>query len=94
MESGSEVVVWGASSKAVAFIAAIGLRPRVVDINPHKQGKWLPGVALEVLAPQVLTDLDPGLVIPMNPIYTDEITSDLVAMGLVPTVQPVDDLSR
>lgn len=94
IETGREVALWGASSKAVAFIAATGSSPHVVDINPHKQGKWLPGVAVEVLRPEALTDVDPALVIPMNPIYLDEITADLSSMGLAPTVQPVDDLSR
>jgi hypothetical protein len=89
-EDGGEVAIWGASSKAVAFIAALEIeQPIVVDINPHKQDKWLPGVAVEVLAPERLESLRPQLVIPMNPVYTREIDLDLRAMGLRPAVEPL-----
>jgi len=87
---GEEVVLWGASSKTVSFLSAVGLGDvTVVDINPHKQGQWLPGVAVEVLSPRVLADMAPGLVIPMNPIYTSEIRADLLSMGLEPDLEPI-----
>lgn len=88
VDRGRSVAVWGGGSKAVAFISSIGVpNLTVVDINPHKQGKWLPGVGVEVQSPQVLTGVDPELVIPMNPIYTAEITADLHTMGLDPQVR-------
>ena len=86
------VVVWGGGSKAVAFLAALGVAPdaiTVVDINPHKQGKFLPGTAIEVEPPRVLVDRNPQLVIPMNPIYEGEIRTELIAMGLSSTVKPL-----
>lgn len=61
----------------------------VVDINPHKQGMWLPGVGVEVTSPEVLADLQPALVIPMNPIYVEEIRADLRRLGLDPAIRPV-----
>lgn len=85
---GGSVAVWGGGSKAAAFLTSVGARDvRVVDINPHKQGKWLPGSAVEVLAPDVLAETRPDLVIPMNPIYVEEITRDLGDMGLAPRVE-------
>jgi SAM-dependent methyltransferase len=85
---GGSVAVWGGGSKAVTFLTSIGLRDvTVVDINPHKQGKWLPGVGVEVQPPAVLKELRPGLVVPMNPIYVAEITRDLEQMGLLPGVE-------
>lgn len=84
---GGRVAVWGASSKAVAFLMAIGaFDVSVVDINPHKQGRWLPTVGLQVREPPVLEQEPPTLVIPMNPIYEDEIRSDLHEMGVDPLV--------
>lgn len=87
LADGGSVAVWGGGSKAVAFISSIAIPDvTVVDINPHKQGKWLPGIGVEVRDPQVLAEQRPDLVIPMNPIYEDEITADLETMGLAPTV--------
>jgi SAM-dependent methyltransferase len=85
---GEQVAVWGGGSKAVAFLAAVGAISAitVVDVNPHKQGRFLPGSAAEVEPPGVLTDRKPSLVIPMNPIYEDEIRNDIAAMGLDPAV--------
>ena len=92
LEHDGHVAVWGGGSKAVAFLAAVGVAPgaiTVVDINPHKKGKFLPGTAIEVELPHVLVDRNPHLVIPMNPIYESEIRADLTAMGLSPTVKPL-----
>lgn len=87
VDAGREVVMWGASSKAVAFLSSIGLTDvTMVDINPHKQGKWLPGSAVQVVGPDDLAGTAPGLVIPMNPIYVEEIEADLRRLGLAPEV--------
>jgi SAM-dependent methyltransferase len=83
-----KVALWGGGSKAVAFLTTLGVWPdvAVVDINPHKQGKWLPGTRVMVDSPEVLADTGVDHVIIMNPIYEDEITSDLTAMGLAPQI--------
>lgn len=91
IDAGASVCLWGGGSKAVAFLASIGsdLDVAVVDINPYKQGKWLPGTAIPVGAPEDLLAAPPGLVIPMNPVYRDEIRSELRRMGLDPAVEAV-----
>ena len=57
---------------------------RVVDINPHKQGKHLAGTGQRIVAPAALADDPPDLVVVMNPIYRDEIAADLARQGLTP----------
>ncbi|MFZ0626709.1 MAG: methyltransferase domain-containing protein [Acidimicrobiia bacterium] len=90
IDRGLEVAVWGGGSKAVAFLTTIGIDGvSVVDINPHKQGKWLPTVAVEVQSPRILEEIRPDLVIPMNAIYVDEIRRDLQDLGLKPTIAPL-----
>ena len=87
---GKSVVLWGASSKAVGFLSAIGADHAVdaaVDINPFKQGKFLPGSGHPVIGPEALTDLKPELVIVMNPIYVPEIKEMLGELGLRPDVR-------
>lgn len=89
-DSRGGVAVWGGGSKAVAFMTSVSLsEATVVDINPHKQGKWLPTVGLQVHDPSVLEDIQPALVIPMNAIYQNEIEDQLAAMGLNPVVDPL-----
>lgn len=72
-------MVWGGASKGVIFSL---LRQRdgrpvdgIIDINPAKQGRYLPVTGLRVTAPDVATRLlEPGaLIYVMNPNYLDEI---------------------
>jgi hypothetical protein len=87
---GRSVALWGGGSKVVAFLATVQPGPvAVVDVNPHKQGKWLPGVGVEVESPESLVAKRPDLVIPMNAVYTDEIRADLHRMGLSPEIESV-----
>lgn len=91
---GGRVAVWGAGSKAVAFLTTTKLDGEisaVVDINPHKQGRFLPGTGHEVSAPARLVDVRPTHVIVMNPIYCDEIRSDLEALGVEAELLPVGE---
>lgn len=89
-DGGGHVAIWGGGSKAIAFVTTLEIDSvAVVDINPHKQGKWLPGTSIEVSSPDVLVELNPDLVIVMNPIYETEIRSSLDDMGLTPSVVSV-----
>lgn len=71
-------VVWGASSKGVIFAIfmqrAGALIDYVVDINPMKQGRYLPVTGLKVDAPMI-TDQFPSstTIFVMNSNYIDEI---------------------
>jgi hypothetical protein len=88
-EESRRVVLWGAGSKAVAFLSTLGAEVVVgygVDINPYRQGHYLPGSGLPIVAPDFLTDYRPDAVIIMNPIYRDEIARDLLRMGLSPEI--------
>lgn len=83
------VALWGSGSKAVSYLTTLGVSDEVasvVDINPHKHGKFMAGTAHEICSPESLVALRPGTVIVMNPIYVDEITADLHGLGLAPVV--------
>jgi hypothetical protein len=89
---GKRVALWGAGSKAVAFLAALGSDAPIeitVDINPHKAGTFLPGTGHEIMSPSSLTTAMPDVVIVMNPIYLAEIRRDLGILGLDPEVLTV-----
>jgi SAM-dependent methyltransferase len=82
---GKKVVVWIALSKAVAFLTTLGVGNAVeyvVDINPFRQNKFMPGTGQPIVAPQFLSEYKPDVVILMNPIYRKEVQADLDKMGL------------
>jgi hypothetical protein len=86
------IVLWGGGSKAVAFLTTLGIRDEIryaVDINPHKHGAFLAGTGQEIVAPAFLREYRPDLVIIMNPVYREEIASDLADMGLQPEIRSV-----
>jgi SAM-dependent methyltransferase len=91
--NGQRAAIWGSSSKCVAFLSAVPMPEDsecvVVDINPHRHGKYLPGIAKQILPPEALRDYRPNLVVPMNPIYSSEIRQDLERMGLKPELMAV-----
>jgi hypothetical protein len=86
---GRRVVLWGGGSKAVGFLTTLGLTDEVaavVDINPRKQGRFLPGSGHAVIAPDDLAVSPPDVVVVLNPVYVDEIRDALARRGLTPEV--------
>ena len=93
-EHGSRVVIWGSGSKGVSFLTTLKLDDGIagaVDINPHRQGYFMPGSGHRILSPDELVELKPDVVIVMNPIYRREIAADLAQRGLAPEILAVDD---
>jgi SAM-dependent methyltransferase len=91
-EDGRRVVLWGGGSKGVSFLTTLGLKDEVaavVDVNPFKQGKYMPGTGHPVISPRALAGEPPDWVVVMNPIYVDEIASTLRALGLEPEISAV-----
>ena len=82
---GEKVVVWGSGSKCVAFLTTLKTIDKIeyaVDINPHRHGKFIPGVGKEIMAPEFLKTYQPDKVIVMNAIYKQEISEMLEEMGV------------
>jgi hypothetical protein len=76
--------VWGGGSKGVTFlnlVDATSTVSRVVDLNPAKHGRFVPGTGQPFVAPVDLERAPADAVIVMNPIYADEITAMLADMG-------------
>jgi SAM-dependent methyltransferase len=89
VDRGAPVAVWGGGSKAVGFLAFLGVGAEVacvVDVNPAKQGMFVPGSGQEIVAPERLREVDPELVIVMNPAYAEEIRGDLGRLGVAADV--------
>jgi SAM-dependent methyltransferase len=82
---GRRAVIWGGGSKGVSFLTTLGVNGEVeyvVDVNPYKQGMYMPGTGHEVVGPDFLRDYRPELVVAMNPVYVGEIASELSSLGV------------
>jgi hypothetical protein len=70
-------VVWGAGAKGVTFLNALTLGrdvvAAVVDVNPRKQGRYIPGTGHLIIAPADLPRYQVSSVLVMNSNYIDEI---------------------
>jgi hypothetical protein len=88
-QGGAKAVVWGGGSKSVGFLvnfADLDLIQYVVDVNPHMEGNYIPGIGKMYVQPSFLRDYRPDAVIIMNAIYKEEISKSLHDMGLSPEV--------
>lgn len=80
-----KVVLWGGGAKAVSFLNMLergDVISHVVDINPNKQGLFIPGGGQEIVAPDYLKKLQPDTVVIMNPLYEKEIRLQLDELGV------------
>ena len=90
--AGERIIAWGAGSKCVSFFTTLNLTDEIdyaVDINPHKQGQFVPGTGHRVLGPDDLTNEPPNAVVVMNAIYCDEIQELLNSLSLGPELLPL-----
>ena len=77
-KSGKSVVGYGAPAKGNTLLNYCGVGPEflpyTVDISPHKQGRYLPGVQVPIRAPDHIFETKPDyvLILPWN--IKDEIT--------------------
>jgi SAM-dependent methyltransferase len=83
------IALWGSGSKCVSFLSS--LRPNLelitlVDINPHRHGKFLPGSGLEIRDPVKLSEVQPQLIVAMNSIYLEEIQATLSELSVSGTL--------
>ncbi|MFP3867921.1 MAG: class I SAM-dependent methyltransferase [Desulfobacteraceae bacterium] len=92
-KAGKKVVVWGAGSKGVTFLNNLKVQNQIdyiIDINPYKQGKYVPVTGQKVMAPEFLREYCPDLVIVMNPIYLNEIQGTINHMNITTNVLAVN----
>jgi 5-bromo-4-chloroindolyl phosphate hydrolysis protein len=88
MKSGNKkVAIWGGGSKSVGFLTHfhhLDVIKHVVDINPHMQGNFIPGIGLQYVPPEFMKQFRPDIIIIMNGVYKNEIGKMLQEMDLSP----------
>ncbi len=81
------VAIWGAGAKGVSFAnmidATCKLVDCVVDLNPQKQGGYIPGTGHSIVPYQDLPERGVKLALLMNSNYRDEILSFLKENGQI-----------
>ena len=80
-----KVVVWGSGSKCVSFLTTLKVGQEIqyiVDINPYREGKFIPGAAKKIMSPNFLKSYNPDYVIIMNAAYCNEIKQSLADMDV------------
>jgi 2-polyprenyl-3-methyl-5-hydroxy-6-metoxy-1,4-benzoquinol methylase len=83
-DQGKRIVLWGAGSKGVTFLNTFKKAniDHVVDINPNKQGMYIPGTGQSIVPPEYLKEYKPEVIIIMNPIYKNEIQETINRLEL------------
>ena len=95
IDNSDSVSIWGASGKGVTFLSNISKRlldkiSYVIDINPSKQGKFLPVSGKRVDPPNILKNTRKNhTVIVMNWLYNQEIQKMVDEMKIMTTLVPV-----
>lgn len=80
-----KLAMWGAGARGVTFLNMFQMNGevnQVVDINPRRHGKYMPGTGHQVAAPESLIELAPDVLLINNPTYAEEIMAHAKELGL------------
>jgi len=84
--AGKRVVLWAAGMRAISLLVNVPVAAAwveyVVDVNPRRQGRYLPRTGQQVVGPEFLRTLEPDVVIATNPTYAREIAEQVRALGI------------
>jgi SAM-dependent methyltransferase len=86
--AGRNWMIWGAGAKGVTLANTLTNLPPafIIDSNPAKQGRFIPGTGTPVIAPSALRSHQPSLIYVANSNYLPEIRRTLEDMGLFPVL--------
>jgi hypothetical protein len=86
MRRAGRVAIWGAGAKGVTFAGLVDpeaeLIDCVVDLNPRKQGCFIPGTGHPIVGPDELASRGVSTAVLMNPNYRRENEAILSRLGL------------
>lgn len=81
----TRAIPWGAGERGIGFLSSLNIQdlmPFIVDINPGRIGKYLPGTGQKVVPPEFLTEYKPDVIIVTNPAYETEIKEHARKLGV------------
>jgi C-methyltransferase-like protein len=78
---GKRIAAYGAPAKGNTLLNYCGIRTDLIDftadLSPHKQGRYLPGTHIPILAPEAIGEAKPDLVLILPWNLKDEIVEQL-----------------
>ncbi|QDT17175.1 class I SAM-dependent methyltransferase [Alienimonas californiensis] len=87
--TGKTAAFWGAAGKGVTFLNSLplagpgdGVVEAVVDSNPDKHGKFLPGTGHPIVPPEALAANPPDAIVLSNALYEREIRARAEELGV------------
>jgi hypothetical protein len=91
--AGRTAVPWGSGARAVSFLSALQPGPEIpclVDINPKRQGLFMPRTAQPVASPESLAERPPDQILITNPAFEAEIRRQAASLGLKSEIRVLD----
>lgn len=84
LDGGNRVVIWGVGARGVTILNILKDKriEYAVDINPRKQGLYVPGTGQKIVKPEFLSDYKPDYVLISNAPYEAEIKQTLNKLGI------------
>lgn len=84
LNEGNRIVVWGVGARGVTILNILKENriEYAVDINPRKQGLYVPGTGQKIVQPSFLSDYKPDFVLVSNAPYKAEIQKTLDALKI------------
>ena len=93
-KSEGPVALWGAGAKGVSFSLLTDpegtLIDHLIDVNPGKQGRYLPGSGFPVISPIESARRKPRTIFVMNVNYLNEIAVTAREVGISARLVPID----
>ena len=83
--SGRRIVAWGAGGRGINFLNLVGAGRfirYIVDINPTRQGGYIPGSGQKVIAPESLREYRPDVLVVTNATYEKEVRQHVHELGI------------
>jgi hypothetical protein len=97
LRSRGGVALWGAGAKGATLAHLLDPDRRrircLVDINPRKQGRFVPGSGHPIIAPHALGQYGVSSVLVMNPLYRTEVSEQLAATGQRAEIQLAEEVA-
>ena len=84
-QRGDRVVLWGSGGKGISFLNALDTQDLirfVVDINPVKHGRFIPGSGQQIVPLSFLAEYKPDTIIITNSLYEQEMRQQAKELGV------------
>jgi SAM-dependent methyltransferase len=87
-----ERVFWGAGSRGIGLCHLLGVVPKYfVDSDPHKWGKYIPSLGVEIRRPETIFEEDVNSIVVTSFFYLDEIVCSLRQRGFAGDIYGIDE---